>query len=190
MCLCNVICCELGIHSWHLRSLTVRSTRYSRSSLKHPSPSKLPASRPLRKRKAIRLTMAMMMFWRTISEHPPPKTTMTMTRRTRRRIRHRNLPQLLKHLQRSKRRKWRLGRPGKKRKRAKNPLPQHQKRIKKMPQQLNPIHKNQRRTNSRRFLLLSLVSCAKIPRSLPHLRKPSETSCLIWTNTWMIQMMH
>ena len=83
---------------------------------------------------------------------------MTMTRKTRRKIRHRNLPQLLKHLQKSKRRKWRLGRPiRKKRKRAKNPLTQQLKRIKKMPQQLNPIHKNQRRTNNRRFLLLSLV---------------------------------
>ena len=153
----------------------MRSILYLRSSSKHPSPSRPPAKRH-KKRKAILLTMATLMCLLMISAPQSARTTMIMTRKTQRQIR------LNSQQQKSRRRKQRVRKTlRRKRRRAKGPLtsispptplPHQPKRPKKTHQQRNRTYKNSRRKSNLRCLKLSLVSCAKIPRSLLHLKKP------------------
>ena len=96
-----------------------------------------------------------MMCLLTISGPQSPK--MTMTRKMPSRIRLKNQLQL-KHLQKSRRRKKRLRRTNRrKRKRAKSPLLQQPKRIKKMQPLQNRIHRNKKRKNNPKCLQLCLV---------------------------------
>lgn len=132
----------------------MRLILFSRSSSKHPNPSRPPASRH-RKRKAILSTIATMMCLPTISGPQSPKTT--MTRKMLSKIRLKNQLQL-KHLQKSRKRKKRVRRTNRqKRKRAKSPLLQQQKRTKKVQPLQNRIHRNKRRKNNPKCLKLRLV---------------------------------